>query len=187
MPDEVGFGVSVGLTRPDLSTALDDASATMTRVLARPGRLRRRSKDRVQTTGLAMDPVYDYPSYGPPVLRGYRVTQRAAGDGAASWTAPAGAITAAVRTGGNAVRVGDIRLLVGDRESVLEQARDAAVAEATAKAEQYAEATGQSLGDVLSLREVRGPQPADVVPGGLRRRCARPTPRRCRSGRGRTS
>ena len=57
--------------------------------------------------------------------------------------------------GGNAVRVGDIRLLVGDRASVLEQARDAAVAEATAKAEQYAEATGQSLGDVLSLREVR--------------------------------
>ena len=34
-------------------------------------------KDRVQTTGLAMEPVYDYPNYGPPVLRGYRVTQRA--------------------------------------------------------------------------------------------------------------
>jgi uncharacterized protein YggE len=66
-----------------------------------------------------------------------------------------GAITAAVRTGGNAVRVGDIRLLVGDREGVLERARDAAVAEATAKAEQYAEATGQTLGAVLSLREVR--------------------------------
>ena len=56
------------------------------------------------------------------------------------------AITAAVRTGGNAVRVGDIRLLVGDREGVLKRARDAAVAEATAKAEQYAEATGQTLG-----------------------------------------
>ena len=96
-----------------------------------------------------MSPVYDYPSYGPPLLRGYRVTQRArvtvpeldrAGD----------AITAAVRTGGNAVRVGDIRLLVGDREGVLKRARDAAVAEATAKAEQYAEATAQTLGDVLS-------------------------------------
>ena len=37
---------------------------------------------------------------------------------------------------------------------MLAEARDAAVAEATAKAEQYAEATGQSLGDVLTLREV---------------------------------
>ena len=35
VPDQVGFDVSVGLTRPDLSTALDDASTTMTKVLAR--------------------------------------------------------------------------------------------------------------------------------------------------------
>jgi uncharacterized protein YggE len=152
VPDEVGFGVSVGLTRPDLSTALDDASATMAKVL---GRLADFGvvEDRVQTTGLSMVPVYDYPRYGSPVLRGYRVTQRA------RVTVPrldraGGAITAAVRAGGDAVRVGDIRLLVGDREGVLEQARAAAVAEATAKAEQYAEATGQRLGDVLSLREV---------------------------------
>ena len=153
VPDEVGFDVSVGRTRPDLSTALDDASATMTKVLARLADFGV-VKDRVQTTGLGMEPVYDYPTYGPPVLRGYRVTQRA------RVTVPelkraGGAITAAVRAGGNAVRVGDIRLLVGDRASVLEQARDAAVAEATAKAEQYAQATGQGLGEVLSLREVR--------------------------------
>ena len=166
VPDEVGFGVSVGLTRPDLSTALDDASATMAKVL---GRLADFGvvEDRVQTTGLSMEPVYDYPRYGSPVLRGYRVTQRA------RVTVPelkraGGAITAAVRAGGNAVRVGDIRLLVGDRARVLEQARDAAVAEATAKAEQYAEATGQRLGDVLSLREVAARRPADVVRRGLR-------------------
>ena len=162
VPDEVGFGVSVGLTRPDLSTALDDASTTMTKVLARLADFGV-VKDRVQTTGLAMEPVYDYPNYGPPVLRGYRVTQRA------QVTVPeleraGGAITAAVRTGGNAVRVGGIRLLVGDRASVLEKARDAAVAEATAKAEQYAEATGQSLGDVLSLREVAARSPRASYP-----------------------
>ena len=153
-----------GLTRPDLSAALDDASTTMAKVLARLADFGV-VKDRVQTTGLAMDPVYDYPSYGPPVLRGYRVTQRA------RVTVPrldraGGAISAAVRTGGNAVRIGDIRLLVGDRGSVLEQARDAAVAEATAKAEQYAGATGQSLGDVLSLREVRARSPRASYPVG---------------------
>jgi len=73
-----------------------------------------------------------------------------------------------VRTGGNAVRVGSIRLLVGDRAGVLERARDAAVAEATAKAEQYAEATGQSLGDVLSLREVQARSPRASYPVAYR-------------------
>ena len=53
---------------------------------------------------------------------------------------------------------------MGDCASVLEQARDAAVAEATAKAEQYAEATGQSLGDVLSLREVAARSPRASYP-----------------------
>ena len=31
----------------------------------------------VQTTGLSMYPEYDYPAYSPPVLTGYRVTQKA--------------------------------------------------------------------------------------------------------------
>ena len=45
----------------------------------------------------------------------------------------------------------------------MEEARDAAVAEATAKATQYAEASGQELGDVLTLREVHAkPVPTPV-------------------------
>lgn len=162
VPDQVGFTMSVGLTRRDLTAALDDASATMTRVL---GTLADHGvvKDGVRTTGLSMYPVYDYPADGPRILRGYHVSQRARAT--VPKLARAGAaITAAVRAGGNAVRVGDIRLVVGDRETVLADARDAAVAVATAKAEQYAEATGQSLGDVLSLREVRTRSPRSAYP-----------------------
>ena len=64
-------------------------------------------KGDVQTTGLSMDPVYDYPDYGPPVLRGYRVSERASvlvdelRQGGA-------AVTAAVAAGGNDVRVDDL-------------------------------------------------------------------------------
>ena len=71
-----------------------------------------------------------------------------------SWPKGGTAVAAAVEAGGNGVRVRDIRLEIGDPDAVLEQARDAAVEEATAKAEQYAEATGQALGDVVSIREV---------------------------------
>ncbi len=165
VPDEVGFSVSVGLTRADLSTALDAASATTARVLGRLADFGV-AEERVQTTGLSMYPVYDYPTYGPRILRGYRVTQ------SARVTVPrlhrAGkAIAAAVRAGGNAVRVSNIRLIVGDRATVLAEARDAAVAEATEKAGQYAVATGQTLGRVLDLREVRARGARPAYPVGL--------------------
>ena len=70
-----------------------------------------------------------------------------------------------METGGNGVRVTGIRLGVSDPEAALGRARDAAVEAATAKAEQYAAATGQTLGDVLGLREVGGgtPRPQPVL------------------------
>jgi uncharacterized protein len=142
VPDEVSFSLSVGLVRPDLGTALADASATMDRVLTSLDRLGVRTAD-VQTTGLDMHAVYDYHSYGPPTLRGYRVGQRA--QVLVRDLATGGkAVTAAVRAGGNDVRVGDIGLRISDTDGLLAQSRDAAVKQATAEAQ----------GPVLSLREV---------------------------------
>lgn len=152
VPDQLAFALAVGATRPDLETALDSASTTMDRVLAalEPYGVKRAD---VQSTGLSMFPVYDYHSYGPPTLRGYRVSQRASVL-VRELKQGGRAVSAAVSAGGNAVRVNDIQLKVGDTEAVMKKARDAAVAEATAKAEQYAAATGQDLGEVLTLREV---------------------------------
>jgi uncharacterized protein YggE len=77
------------------------------------------------------------------------------------------AVAAAVAAGGNDVRVSNLRLLVGDPDAATAKARDAAVAEATAKARQYAEASGQSLGEVLTLREVRV-RPLPTPQNGIR-------------------
>jgi uncharacterized protein YggE len=117
----------------------------------------------VQTTGLEMYPVYDYHAYAPPTLRGYRVSQRAAVL-VRELKQGGRAVGAAVAAGGNAVRVNDIRLQVGDPEAVRAKARDAAVSEATTKAEQYAAAAGQELGDVLTLREVTVSDRSAVAP-----------------------
>lgn len=152
VPDELSFSLSVGLVRPDLQTALADANDTMERVLATLDRLGVRRSD-VQTTGLTMNAVYDYHASGPPTLRGYHVGQRATVL-VRDLTKGGQAVSAAVATGGNAVRVGDIGLKIADTDTLLARSRDAAVKEATAKAQQYADATGQSLGAVLSLREV---------------------------------
>jgi uncharacterized protein YggE len=155
VPDQLSFGLSVTAKRDDLEDALDDSSATMKRVLASLEEYGVEEKD-IQTTGLSMSPEYQYPAYGPPVLTGYRVTQQARvtvtdlGEGGR-------AISAAVDAGGNDVRVHSIKLGIADPSAAIEEARDAAVAEAMDKAEQYAAATGRQLGDVVSIREVSAP------------------------------
>ena len=131
------------------------SSATMRRVLAELG-VHGVERADVQTTGLSMHPEYEYHAYAPPTLVGYRVTQRASVK--VDELAKGGpAIAAAIEVGGNGVRVSGIRLGVGDPDALLKKARDAAVESATAKAEQYAAATGQALGDVVSIREVGQP------------------------------
>ena len=153
VPDQVGFDLSVRMTRPELDEALAAASRTMTRVL---GALQAQGVERkdVQTTGLEMSPVYDYPRYSPPVLTGYRVTQRAAVL-VRELRSAGGAVGAAIAAGGNAARVGDIALRIGDPDVALGKARQLAVEEATRKAQEYADATGQDLGPVMTLREVQ--------------------------------
>jgi uncharacterized protein YggE len=162
VPDQLSFGLGVTVTRPDLDDALAGANATMSRVLATLRDYDVEKAD-VQTTGLSMSPVYDYHSYGPPTITGYRVSQRASVL-VDQLRLAGGAVTAAVEAGGNDVRVSNIRLLVGDTGAVMARARQNAVEEATLKARQYAEASGQQLGDVVTLREVRSrPLPSPTV------------------------
>jgi uncharacterized protein YggE len=151
VPDQVTFDLSVRLLRPTLEEALDASNEEMAKVLRALQGAGVQHQD-VQTTGLDMNPDYTYPENSPPVLRGYRVSQQAAV--LVRELKEAGtAVNAAVGAGGNVVRVQNIRLRVGDPEAVLAVAREEAVAEATAKAEEYADATGQELGEVLTLRE----------------------------------
>jgi len=151
VPDELTFHLSVVMTRDDVSTAMDASSARLQRVLAALAKQGVERKD-TQSTGLSIDPVYRYFNYAPPQITGYRVRQSLSvvvRDLRNGGRAVAGAIDA----GGNAVRVSGIKLEVGDTDALLAKARDAAVAAATDKAKQYAAATGQELGDVLTLQE----------------------------------
>jgi len=66
------------------------------------------------------------------------------------------ALSAAVEAGGDASRVHGISLDSSAAEEAIVQAREAAWADATAKAEQYAELAGRSLGAVLTVRELGG-------------------------------
>ena len=141
VPDQLAFTLYVAMVRPDLDSALADSSEAMRQVIAA---LKEEGVDEqdMQTAGLSMTPVYDRPRRQAPVLRGYRVSQQASVR-VDELDAGGKVVSAAVAAGGNAVRVNDLRLQVAEPESVLAEARSDAVEQATAKAAEYAEATGQ--------------------------------------------
>lgn len=152
VPDQAAYDVTVKVVRDDLETALGSASTTLDRILGRLEALGIAKSD-VETTGLQTSPVYERVRGVPPRLTGYRVTQSVTV--LVKRLGRAGkAISTTVDAGGDAVTVGDIQLRVGDPEAGLAKARAEAVKAATAKATQYAEATGQTLGDVETLVEV---------------------------------
>lgn len=75
---------------------------------------------------------------------------------------PAAIIADCVEVGGDAVRLGGLQLTFADQESLLVRARNAAWANALAKAGQYAERAGRALGAVLEVTEdssAPGPRP----------------------------
>ena len=163
VPDMLSFTVVVTVKRTELDAALADSSTTMKSVLDRLADFGVAKGD-VRTTGLSMSPEYAYHSYAPPTLTGYRVTQQARvhvrtlGQGGA-------AISAAVATGGNEVRVRNLQLQVSDPDAALAEARTAAIEQAKAKAEEYAGAAGGELGAVQTIREisVQAPTPRPLA------------------------
>ena len=152
VPDEMTFRVAIHQTAADVSTALAQANRTATDVLHRL-RTEGVAPLDIKTTGLSIRPVYAYSSSAPPVITGYAASESMSV--AVKDLATSGRVLGATAdAGGNAVRISSIKLGIADQDALMKQARQDAVAEATAKAKEYAAATGQSLGKVISVREV---------------------------------
>jgi len=161
-PDTLRLDLSVVATGSSVSKALASANRTagaVQRSLLGSGV----QKEDLQTSGLNIQPSYDYSSAGTPRLTGYQVSESVnaklrslgrAGD----------AIGKAVGAGGNAVRVNAISLDLEDTGVLVSRARDQAFADARAKAEQYAKAAGRSLGEVISIAEDESSTPPIAMP-----------------------
>jgi hypothetical protein len=160
-PDTLRLDLSVIATAPSVKEALAKANASAEAVqksLLGSGV----AKKDLQTSGLNIEPEYDYPNNETPRLKGYQVSESVsaklrdlgrAGD----------AIGKAVGAGGNAIRVNGVSLDLEDTGALVSSARDKAFADARTKAEQYATAAGRSLGDVVSIAEtVATPSPTPM-------------------------
>lgn len=148
--DECVISAGVEVRRPTALAALTDSAAAIEQVRAVilaagiPA-------SALETSAVALNPVYDnYPTVaGFTASLGLRITTRDLDS--------AGALLGQiVGVGGDAARLNDVSFRHSDPTALIAQARDAAWADAMARATQLAGLSGRGLGEVLSVSEVSG-------------------------------
>ena len=157
-PDVLRVTLGVSVHRGDVSSAMNSASSRQSKVRAALKKHGVADKD-LQTSDVSVYPDYD--NRGRP--NGYRVTETLTAKLRDMKTAGR-AISDAVAAGGNEAVVQGVTFSLEDNAKLLEQARDAAFADAKAKAERYAELSGRALGEVQLVAETSNPVLAQPMP-----------------------
>ena len=153
-PNQLVLAMGVQVNGSSVGSALGNANDAVNRVTAALRADGVVAAD-IQTSGLSIWPNYPNNSQTP---NGYSVSESLTAT-LGSLAAAGAQIDAAVHAGGNATTVSGISLNLTDTSSLLAQARARAVADATAKASQYAQALGQPLGPVVSITDQAVAQP----------------------------
>ncbi len=133
------------------------------------------AKKDIQTSEFSIEPVYASPtSSGAPKLSGFRVTNQV--NLTIRQISQVGEVLDRLVSAG-ATDAGNVAFLVADRDKALDQARDAALANARHKAELYARASGLNLGGVAWITESSEFEPfAPMAARGKLAAPARPVP-----------
>ena len=168
-PNQLVLSMGVQTSASSVSTALAQANHATRHVVSalEAGGVRRGD---IQTSGLSIQPNYDNSGH----VVGYGVSEQLTatlGDLAKAGTQ----IQAAVQAGGNATTVDGVSLNLTDTSKLLQGARANAIADAHAKASQFAHALGQQLGSVLSVSD-QSQMPSPVFAAGLSVHAAAPVP-----------
>ncbi|MDP6100240.1 MAG: SIMPL domain-containing protein, partial [Dehalococcoidia bacterium] len=119
-------------------------------------------KEDVQTTQFSIQPVYQWlESKRKQELTGYRVSNIVQVK-IRQVSAAGGVIDAAAEVGGDVVRIQGISFDIDNPSLLQDQARDLAVKEAVAKAQQIAGAAGIALAEVIYIGETTSSLPTHV-------------------------
>lgn len=148
-PDTVAVSVGVSVKRPTAPAAISDGAASAQRVIDALKGAGVADKD-IRTTNYSLNQEFRYPEGGSPQPDGFRVTNQVVAKVRTIDTVGA-VIDAATTAGGDDAVVQGISFSLDDDSAALEVARDAAFADAKAKAEQFAQLSGRRLGEVVSI------------------------------------
>jgi uncharacterized protein YggE len=170
-PDHARVTGGVSTTAKTVKEASDSNSKVMAAIMAVLADAGIAKKD-IQTSEFSIEPIYTSPSSkistdspnGAPKLSGFRVSNRV-NVIIRQISQVADILDGLVKAG--ATNVGNVAFLVSDREKALDQAREAAMANARHKAELYARASGLNLGRVAWITESADFEP--IAPMGVAR------------------
>lgn len=159
-PDMATINLGVVVEAPTAAGALSANSTKMNEVMAALKKAGIAERD-IQTSGLNLNPQYDYVQNEPPRLRGYQASNQVTIT--VNDLAKLGAaVDATVKAGAN--NVNGISFGLKDPSAAENAAREAAVKALTAKAELYARATGHRVGRLVTLSEGGGYAPPPPMP-----------------------
>ncbi|HKG57063.1 MAG TPA: SIMPL domain-containing protein [Candidatus Limnocylindrales bacterium] len=164
-PDVADLRLGVVVTRPTVKAARSVAADQMTKVIAALKKLGIADKD-IQTTGLSLQPNYDYSNSGGPArLTGYTLSNGVATT-VRNLDRIGDAIDASIAAG--ATTLDGVAFRVDDPARAQDQARADAMKQARAKADTLASGAGVSIRGVASIAESAGPTPYPVYFGSVR-------------------
>jgi uncharacterized protein YggE len=155
VPDLAQVSFAVERTDPSLNKALSDAAGAMAAVQDRLIQLGVRKED-IRTINFSVSPIYDNPrpndssASGVPALRGYRVNNAVEAT-IRTFDSTGSIIDAVVAAGAN--RVDGISFETSHLTDLKAQARELAMTNARAKAEQLARLAGVTLGRARLIEE----------------------------------
>lgn len=159
-PDVAVISAGVVARADSAAAALAENSGAMNRVLEQLRAAGLADED-VQTAQFSVMPLYETPERGAripetPRIIGYQVSNQVTAR-VAELDRLGGILDALVTAGANSINGPSFDL--ADPEALLDQARDAAVADALAKARRYAAAAGVDLGQIVTIEEGGGYAP----------------------------
>ena len=172
-PDVAVLGLGVSAKASTVGAANSQAQQAMTALLDSLEANGVQEKD-IQTTSFAIQPEYDYRN-DEQVLTGYRVSHMLqvkvrdidrAGE----------VIDDAVQAGGDLLQVQSISFIIDDTTALSSQARQKAMADAQAKAEELASLAGVTLGDPTYITESTSTPYSQPYDYGLRADSAEAAP-----------
>ncbi len=147
VPDVLRLDMGVQRTGNDVNAALNAANNDVKAIKKALDKYDVADKD-VQTSQVSINPRY----VGEGKIDGYEVFQGLTVK-LRDLDRAGQAISDAAAAGGNATRINNVSFDIEDNAKLITGARDAAFADAKAKAEQYAKLSGRSLGKVSQISE----------------------------------
>jgi hypothetical protein len=156
-PDVAMITLGVSTLRPTVAEARTAAAAALEGMINSMKDNGVEAKD-IQTQNLSIYPEYRYGNNGEQTLLGFRVNNTVNAK-LRDIDRTGEIVDAAVEAGGDEATIQGIAFTIDDPESLREQARAAAVADAKKRAETLATASGVSIGDPISISEGGGFEP----------------------------